>query len=443
MKKVMKKLAYIAVIPFVLGCSNDDNNGDNGGDNQSLKISSLLPESGGKGTAVKISGNGFGTDETLVKVFFNDKEALVNSLTDNEISVTVPPKSFTGPVKLSVDGEELIGPEFKYEITSTIVSTLAGNGTAGDDNTQNPLSAMFKAPYDVIYGVVNGDKRFYMVDRSNHKIKRISFQHGVSTIGGSTVGFVNGQHNQAKFNQPVNIVADKAGTTFYIADTNNNVIRKLKAGEVTTYAGNGDAGFVDGDATTAQFNKPRGLVLDNEGNLYVCDSQNHKIRKISPNGEVTTVAGSTKGFFDGAALSAQFNNPVGIVLDAEENLFVADAENDKIRKITKDGVVSTFAGSDAGYNDGTGNEAKFRAPIAIAIDQWNHLYVSDAHNHKIRKVTPNGEVTTLAGSTEGDTNGDGLLKAKFALPGGLCVDELGNIYVADIKNNKIKKITQE
>ena len=440
MKKEIKKLALVAVtLLLLLGCNSDDNNGDN----QSLKISSLSPENGGKGTVVKISGNGFGTDKTLVKVFFNDKEALVDALTDNEISVTVPPKSFTGPVKISVDGEELIGPEFKYEITSTSVSTLAGNGTAGDDNTQNPLFAMFKAPYDVIYGVVNGDKRFYMVDLANHKIKRISFQHGVSTIGGTTVGFINGQHNQAKFNEPRNIVADKEGTTFYIADTKNNVIRKLKAGEVTTYAGNGDAGFVDGDAATAEFNKPQGLTLDNEGNLYVCDGENHKIRKISPNGEVTTVAGSTQGFFDGAALSAQFNFPSGIVLDAEENLFVADGLNHKIRKITKDGVVSTLAGSDAGYQDGTGSEAKFNEPFAIAIDQWNHLYITDHENHTIRKITPNGEVTTLAGSTEGDSDGEGLLEAKFAHPKGLCVDELGNIYVTDIINNKIKKITQE
>ncbi|WP_271783230.1 SMP-30/gluconolactonase/LRE family protein [Aquimarina algiphila] len=444
MKKEIKKLASMAIILLLLlGCSNDDNTGGNS--DQSLKITSLSPDNGGKGDVIKIMGNGFGTDEALVKVFFNDKEALVSNLTNTEIEVAIPPKAFTGPVKITVNGEELEGPEFTYNITSTVVTTIAGSGIAGDEDAQNPLQAKFKAPYDIIYAEVNQNKHFYLVDLANHKIKRIGTAGIVTTIGGSTMGYMNGQYNQAKFYEPRNIVSvqDNGTSIFYISDTKNHVIRKLTGGEVTTYAGNGTAGFADGDATTAQFNEPQGLTIDDNGNLYVCDGENHKIRKISPSGQVTTVAGSTQGFFDGVALSAQFNFPMGIAIDPEKNLFVADGFNNKIRKITPNGVVSTFAGSDQGDQDGIGNQAKFYSPFAITIDKWNHLYVSDIDNHKIKKITPAGHVTTLAGSTEGDSNGEGLLEAKFAFPRGLCVDELGDIYVADIVNNKIKKIVQE
>lgn len=199
----------------------------------------------------------------------------------------------------------------------------------------------------------------------------------------------------------------------------------------------------------AQFDHPTGITCDESGNLYVCDTGNHTIRKISPDGYTTTLAGSAEssGSQDGVGTGARFRSPRGITVDSTGNLYVTDSDNHTIRKITPDGTVSTLAGLayNSGSTDGVGSEARFRDPRGIAVDTTGNIYVADYRNHKIRKITPDRTVTTLAGSMNGQigyTDGTGI-DARFDNPYGIVVDTTGNIYVTDSDNNTIRKITPD
>jgi sugar lactone lactonase YvrE len=214
---------------------------------------------------------------------------------------------------------------------------------------------------------------------------------------------------------------------------------------VTTLAGS-LPGFKDGMGTEAQFKTPITVAIDTSGNIYVADQGNQKIRKILPSGLVSTFAGSEKGFADGSALSAKFNLPTGIVIDENQNIILTDAFNDKIRKITPQGIVSTIAGSTTGYADGNQDAAKFDVPYGIAIDRDGNYIVSDYLNNRIRKVTPNGVVTTLAGKGNFQNNGgafaDGVgTEAYFYYPTGVAIDDDNRIYIADQFNHRIRSIS--
>ncbi|MDR2208343.1 MAG: hypothetical protein LBE22_05150 [Azoarcus sp.] len=208
---------------------------------------------------------------------------------------------------------------------------------------------------------------------------------------------------------------------------------------VSTFAG-GEQGFADGKGGDAKFNRPVGIASDAAGNLYVADTENHRIRKITPAGEVSTLAGDEEGFADGIGSDAKFSFPIGIASDAAGNLYVADVVDHRIRKITPAGVVSTLAGGDEeGFADGIGSDAKFLGPIGIASDATGNLYVAEFGNHRIRKITPAGEVSTLAGGERGFADGIGS-DANFNRPSGIVSDAAGNLYVADSWNDRIRKI---
>ena len=214
----------------------------------------------------------------------------------------------------------------------------------------------------------------------------------------------------------------------------------------TTLAGTAGAGSADGVGNDAQFNLPQGLVLDGAGVMYVADTYNDTIRKVTPAGLVSTIAGQpgVTGTNDGAGSAARFNLPVGIAVDGAGNLYVADAGNNTIRKVTPAGVVSTFAGMPgvAGTNDGPGAGAQFFYPFGIALDSATNLYVTDDQNDTIRKITPQGVVSTFAGipGSYGATDSS-LGVAQFQAPGGIALDSAGNLYVADSGNNAIRMIT--
>jgi sugar lactone lactonase YvrE len=187
--------------------------------------------------------------------------------------------------------------------------------------------------------------------------------------------------------------------------------------------------------------------VESAGTVYVADCFNHRIRKISPSGDVSTLAGSgTRGFADGSGAEAQFCHPEGVAVDAACNVYVADSFNDRIRKISPSGDVSTLAGSGAldlgcgGYADGSGAEAEFNYPKGVAVDSAGNVYVADSNNNRIRKVSPLGDVSTLAGSAGGYADGSGA-KAQFCNPKGVAVDSAGNVYVADSDNHCTRKIT--
>lgn len=269
----------------------------------------------------------------------------------------------------------------------------------------------------------------------------------VSTLAGSAgvTGLLDGTGTAALFNDPDGVAVDTAGN-IYVLDFNNNDIRKISsAGAVTTFAGGGPCCAVDGIGTAASFNEPGGIAVDNAGNVFVSDTYNLLIRKITPSGAVTTIAGTVgvPGSANGMGTAASFNYPFGIAVDSSDNLYVADTANCMIRKITSAGLVSTFAGSTTpGSANGTGTAASFTAPQGLAVDSTGTIYVADTVNNMIRVITPSGVVSTLAGSAgvTGSTNATGT-SASFNTPTGVTVDTCGNVYVADILNNMIRKIT--
>jgi sugar lactone lactonase YvrE len=214
---------------------------------------------------------------------------------------------------------------------------------------------------------------------------------------------------------------------------------------VTTLAGNaGQAGKADGTGSAAQFYGPSGVAVDSAGNVYVADTYNHTIREVTSSGVVTTLAGSPgqAGSADGTASAAQFDQPYGAAVDSTGNVYVADTFNHTIRKVTSGGVVTTLAGSpgQAGSADGTGSAARFFYPIGVAVDSTGSVYVADQLNDTIRKVTSGGLVTTLGGSPGQAGGADAAgIAARFASPSGVAVDGVGNLYVADAGNNAIRK----
>ena len=262
-------------------------------------------------------------------------------------------------------------------------------------------------------------------------------------------GLADGTGNAARFFQPHGLAVDANGVV-YVADLNNHTIRKITpAGVVTTFAGlAGAPGFVNGTGNGARFNSPRGVAVDTAGNVYVADSQNYAIRKITPGGSVSLLAGGTAGSQDTTNLTTgRFLSPYGVAVDTAGNVYVADVGNNSIRKVSPVGVVSTLAGglgpTNAGSVDATGSAARFSAPFGVAVDPNGNVYVADRDNYKIRKITPDGVVTSIAGLTNfisADTDGTGTA-ARFAQVVGVAADAAGNVYVVDSTNSTIRKVT--
>ena len=263
--------------------------------------------------------------------------------------------------------------------------------------------------------------------------------------GSGTAGSIDSTGTNATFGKIEGISLDSKGNIF-IAGLGNNLIRKITPeGVVTTFAGSGAVGSSDGTGIAATFNGPSYMVIDSLDNIYLTDIANHLIRKITPDAVVTTFAGSgTKATTDGTGTAASFNSPWGIAIDSNGNLFVSEFAGHVIRKITPGAVVTTFAGSGtAGSLDSKGILASFKDPMDIDIDSNNNIFVGDRGNHKIRKITSEGVVTTFAGSgTVGSVDSTGIL-ASFNHPDALTIDSKNNIYVADFSNDNIRKITPE
>ncbi len=261
----------------------------------------------------------------------------------------------------------------------------------------------------------------------------------VTTLAGSNGGYADGSGTNAKFLYPSGICTDALGNV-YIADQGNNRIRKITpAGLVTTIAGS-TLGYKDSTGTNAKFYGPACLTMDASGNIIVSDYYNHRIRKISPSGIVTTIAGSTMGYADDTGTKAKFNGPSGIVFDKDSNLVVVEQGNHRLRKVSPTGVVTFLAGSNQGATDGLGAIAKFSDPFGIARDINDNFLVADLTNQTIRQVDNTGMVTTAAGSIQGYLNGTGT-SAHFFLPTAVMVDHLGAAFIADLYNHRIRRMS--
>ncbi len=371
---------------------------------------------------------------------------------------------FNGPNGLVVDGtgNVFVADTFNHTIrkmtpvgANWVVTTLAGvAGSRGDTDGTNS-DARFSEPNGV---ALDSAGNLYVADWANNTIRKMTLvgtNWVVTTVAGlaGSFGSVNGTNSDARFNTPANVAVDSADN-LYVAEVGNNLIRKMALigtnWVVTTFAGLGGIyGSTDGTGLDARFLNPSGVTVDSEKNAYVADTLNNTIRKVAANGTVTTLAGLAGygGSADGTGDKARFGNPGGVAVDSTGNVYVADTANCTIRRVTPAGVVSTLAGMPGAFggDDGTNSQAQFLFPQSLAVDQVGNLYVADTVGYTIRKVRPVGTnwvVTTLAGrfDTYGSQNGTGT-NALFNLPTSVAVDSAGNVYVADTLNHLIRKVT--
>ncbi|MDP3068981.1 MAG: hypothetical protein Q8N18_01775 [Opitutaceae bacterium] len=316
----------------------------------------------------------------------------------------------------------------------------AANNTSGADGTPGS----FNNPYGV---AIDAAKNIYVTDTVNYTVRKITPGRVVSTLAGTAKlpGTANGTGAAARFTFPVGIAVDGAGNVF-VSDAASATIRKITpAGVVTTFAGTAfQIGSADGTGAAARFSLPYGLAIDGAGFLYVADSGNSTIRKISADGVVTTLAGGAgqSGFLNGTGTAARFDTPFGLAVDGAGNVFVADSGNHAIRKITAGGVVTTVAGggpNTSGAVDGPGTASRFNQPRGVAVDGGGNLFVSDYANSTIRHITAGGVVSTIAGSAGifGEVNSVGAA-ARLYEPIGIVVDGT-TIYVADTSNNQVRR----
>ena len=330
--------------------------------------------------------------------------------------------------------------------TPLAVSTLAGQPLTSGSSDGTGSAARFDFPSGV---AADNAGNLYVADTDNHTIRKIVASTGVVTTFAGAAGIsgnADGTGSAARFNNPSGVAVDGTGNV-YVADTMNHTLRKVTSlGVVSTLAGlTGTVGSVDGAGSAARFQGPQGLAIDVGNNVYVADTNNHVIRKVVPStGVVTTVAGlaGNSGSADGLGSLARFNFPSGVAVDSEGNLFVADTENHTIRKILPSGSVSTLAGlaGSSGGADGTGSAARFDSPSDVAVDLSGNVYVADTDNFTVRKVVPStGAVTTLAGLAGTSGSADGLGSAvRFFHPAGIAVDSSSNLYVADTSNHTVR-----
>jgi sugar lactone lactonase YvrE len=330
---------------------------------------------------------------------------------------------------------------------SGVVTTLAGGGVASFGSADGEgTAAQFEAPSGI---AVDGQGNVYVADSGNDTIRKITSGGNVTTLAGTVgvAGHLDETGTAARFNDPMGVAVDSAGTV-YVADSGNNTIRAISpSGNVSTLAGAFlQRGGADGTGINAQFSVPYGLAVDGSGSLYVADSGNLTVREVTPGAVVTTLAGTAgegqAGSEDGTGPSSRFTYPSGVASDSVGNVYVADMGNDTIRKIAPGAVVTTLAGQagQSGSADGTGSSARFFAPTAVAVDGAGNVYVADTGNYAIRKITPAGMVTTLAGGSRGYQDGTGSA-ARISDPTGLAVDGAGNIFVADAGNNSIREVS--
>lgn len=370
---------------------------------------------------------------------------------------TGPEARFNNPTGVAIDaaGNAYVADRNNAIVRKIVpggaVTTFAGVAGSIGANDGTATIARFNQPYGV---AIDSGGNVYVTDRADHTVRKITSAGAVSTVAGQAgaSGSIDGTGAAARFDSPGGIAVDSSGNLF-VADTGNRTIRRITpAGNVTTFAGAaGQPGNVDGTGSNARFNALAGLTIDGSGNLYVVDTVSHVVRKITPAGAVTTYAGQagSPGTNDGAGVVARFMTPFGIAADSSGVLYVADTGNESIRRISADGVVSTFAGSAlaggavlAGNIDGTGAGARFFRPQGVAVDSAGNVYVADTFNHSIRKLNSSASSSTLAGPGGNFGSADGTAaNAKFNRPRGIGIDSQGNFYVSDYFNATVRKIS--
>ncbi len=341
----------------------------------------------------------------------------------------------------------------KVDAEGIITTAAGGNGNGFSGDGESATAAQLNLPRGV---AADGAGNFYIADTNNERIRKVDAATGnIATVAGTgEQGYSgdNGAATAAQLSYPTGVEADRSGN-LYIADAFNFRIRKVDAeGNIATVAGDGTGGFSgdSGPATAAQLNVPYGVAPDGAGNLYIADTDNHRIRKIDAAGNIATVAGTGQqgyGGDSGAATAAQLNSPYGVAPDESGNLYIADTGNHRIRKVDAAGNITTVAGDGtSGFSgdNGPAIAAQLNAPFSVALDESGHLYIADAGNHRIRWVdAADGNIATVAGTGQQGFNGNGgpATQAQLDGPYDVAVDLAGNIYIADAFNGRIRKVS--
>jgi sugar lactone lactonase YvrE len=312
------------------------------------------------------------------------------------------------------------------------VTTLAGDGSPSFRDAAQPKQSAFADPFGI---AVTDDGMIYVADAGeSNRIRKLAPDGSVTTLAGSVEAYADGPGTQAAFNTPSGLALDSKGNLF-VADTGNNRIRKITPeGLVSTVAGEGTAGYVDGPASQAQFDGPVGIAADALGNIYVADSYNDRIRKITPDLNVTTVAGSGLGYADGPASSALFDTPCGIVVASDGALIVADTGNHRLRKILNGQVTTLPVVFTAEVNP-----ADLRKPVGLALTHDGFLYVTELDRARVVQIAPDGRASVIAGGTAGYA--DGSDDARFNQITGVAIDRRGDLCVADSGNYLVRKLS--
>jgi sugar lactone lactonase YvrE len=331
----------------------------------------------------------------------------------------------------------------KVERASGIISTVAGIGMYVSSGDGGPA---IQAGIDHPYGVaIDTAGNIIVSENSGNRIRSISTGGTISTIAGNGTEAYSGDAGaatEAQLDAPWGVATDTHGNSF-VSDSGNHTIRKIAPdGTITTVAGNGTAGFSGdgGPAVLAQLHSPLAIAIDREGNLYVADSWNNRIRKVGVDGIITTIAGSggTDGYYTysgdgGPATAARLGNPHGVAVDSSGSVYIGDSGNNRVRKVTAGGIITTIAGTGDGRYSGDGGpavSAEVYAPTSLALDASGDLYFADTGNNRIRKIAPNGTIVTVAG--------DGI---PLTAPQGLALDSAGNLYVSGLPDGSVRRVS--
>jgi sugar lactone lactonase YvrE len=416
--------AFITLLFVISSCKKDHSNGNDG--NFTLTSPSILSLSVYKGaynTQVEINGKNFDTSAVNTKVLFNNKPAKIIAASATKFTVTVPLGAGTGKVSLLLNNGGIVsGPVFTY-IYTMLVTTLANSsiplgatGSTGQESWERPTGIAVDSKRNVYVSDFLGNM-IYKVDTTNKSIV---------LCGQATQGFYNGTFSQAMFNFPYGLAVDH-NDNIYITDRGNGALRKIGTDNMVTTFGSADGLF---------------LAIDKNNTIYYSNAGG--IFSLTQTGQNTLFAGSgyRSGKTDGPRLDINFGSIYGMAFDYAGNLFIADWSYNRISKIGTDGNVTLLAGSgNYGFVNGKGAAASFKHPTGLTVDAQGNVYISEPGDEVIRKITPDGTVTTFAG-TGADGNIDGTLsQAMFSDPEGLAIDYNGNIYVADAgNNNSIRKI---
>ena len=452
----VRRVDALGVIATIAGAGRPGFGGDGGPAREALLDSPT-------GLAVDESGSVYVCDTRNARVRRIDRDGIIETVagggepklaTGDGCSATTA--HLGGPTGLAADtdGNVYIVDTDMHRLRRVtpdgVISTLAGTGNRGRDGDFGPAAA---ADLNWPCGVVaDAQGRVYISDTANHQVRRIGRDGRIETIAGTGKPGLRGDGGQARksmLRRPGGVAVDRAGTV-YIADMGNHRIRKVDpSGLISTVAGTGNSGLGDdgGQAPGAVLDKPFGVAIDASGNVYFSDIGNHRIQKIDPSGTVSTVAGKGEPGYSGdggPAAGAMLHCPAMIATDASGNLYCADRDNQRVRKIDSEGIISTLAGSGrCGYGGdrGPAEEAFLDSPMGVLVDQAGNVYVADKGNARVRKIDGAGIITTFAGGGEVFSTGDGgpAEVAHFGDPQGIALDASGSVYVADMHRNRIRK----